>query len=146
MCKWRTAYTNSLPKCEFQYCKVSKEHLKFIPLQLVLVDSNNKLSLLIYRFFYLFDFIMWLKIIWWKVMWFWQKLLILLGQYKWDENISLQYTSAFQTGVYGLWNIYVMGLIFLYAPSHKRWNNSDNTGKFTLFFYQDKFIDEYTTH
>merc|ERR1712045_17803 len=48
------------------------------------------------------------------------------GQYKWDENISLQYTSAFQTGVYGLWNIYVMGLIFLYAPSHKRWNNSDN--------------------
>ena len=73
--------------------------------------------------------------------------MILLGQYKWDENISLQYTSAFQTGVYGLWNIYVMGLIFLYAPSHKRWNNSDNdTGKFTLFFYQDKFIDEYTTH
>ena len=62
-------------------------------------------------------------------------ILILLGQYKWDENISLQYTSAFQTGVYGLWNIYVMGLIFLYAPSHKRWNNSDNnTGKFTVLF------------
>ena len=65
-----------------------------------------------------------------------KQLLILLGQYKWDENISLQYTSAFQTGVYGLWNIYVMGLIFLYAPSHKRWNNSDNnTGKFNYYIY-----------
>jgi len=48
------------------------------------------------------------------------------GQYKWDENISLEYTSAFMTGVYGLWNIYIMGLIFLYAPSHKKWNNSEN--------------------
>ena len=48
------------------------------------------------------------------------------GQYKWDDNISLEYTSAFMTGVYGLWNIYIMGLIFLYAPSHKNWSNSSN--------------------
>ena len=48
------------------------------------------------------------------------------GQYKWDENISLEYTSGFMTGVYGLWNIYIMGLLFLYAPSHKNWASSDN--------------------
>jgi len=47
------------------------------------------------------------------------------GQYKWDENISLEYTSGFMTLVYGLWNIYVMGLLFLYAPSHKQWSNSN---------------------
>jgi hypothetical protein len=47
------------------------------------------------------------------------------GQYKWDEDISLEYTSGFMTGVYGLWNIYIMGLIFLYAPSHKQWNSSE---------------------
>ena len=51
------------------------------------------------------------------------------GQYKWDENISLDYTSAFMTGVLGLWNVYIMGLIFLYAPSHKRWNNSENSAE-----------------
>merc|ERR1712045_579653 len=47
------------------------------------------------------------------------------GQYKWDEDISLEYTSGFMTLVYGLWNIYVMGLLFLYAPSHKQWSNSN---------------------
>jgi len=46
------------------------------------------------------------------------------GQYKWDEDISLEYTSGFMTGVYGMWNIYVLGLLFLYAPSHKQWNTS----------------------
>ena len=30
------------------------------------------------------------------------------------------------TGVYGLWNIYIFGLIFLYAPSHKPWGDEDN--------------------
>lgn len=30
------------------------------------------------------------------------------------------------TGVYGLWNIYIFGLIFLYAPSHKYWGDEDN--------------------
>jgi len=46
------------------------------------------------------------------------------GQYKWDEDISLEYTSGFMTGVYGMWNIYIMGLLFLYAPSHKQWPTS----------------------
>ncbi|KAK8746066.1 hypothetical protein OTU49_017247 [Cherax quadricarinatus] len=43
------------------------------------------------------------------------------GQWSWDENIKLEYTSAFFTGVYGMWNIYTFALICLYAPSHKRW-------------------------
>merc|ERR1719328_18145 len=41
-----------------------------------------------------------------------------------DEDISLEYTSGFMTGVYGMWNIYIMGLLFLYAPSHKQWPTS----------------------
>merc|ERR1719291_320779 len=50
------------------------------------------------------------------------------GAYKWDEELgeTLQYTSGFMTGVYGMWNIYIFGLLFLYAPSHKQWGNDDN--------------------
>lgn len=43
------------------------------------------------------------------------------GQWKWDDNIELELTSAFFTGVYGMWNIYIFALIILYAPSHKKW-------------------------
>ena len=53
------------------------------------------------------------------------------GGTKWDEDIresgALEYTSGFMTGVYGLWNIYIFGLLFLYAPSHKTWANEDTT-------------------
>ena len=50
------------------------------------------------------------------------------GAYKWDEDLgeTLQYTSGFMTGVYGMWNIYIFGLLFLYAPSHKQWANEDS--------------------
>jgi len=68
------------------------------------------------------------------------------GAYKWDEDLghTLEYTSGFMTGVYGMWNIYIFGLLFLYAPSHKSWGNEDtaSTGEEVEFDVRGPAISE----
>lgn len=51
------------------------------------------------------------------------------GKWKWDDNVEVEFTSAFLTGVYGMWNIYIFALIILYAPSHKKWVADSTSGK-----------------
>ena len=47
------------------------------------------------------------------------------GRWNFNENVELEFSSAFFTGVYGMWNIYIFALMILYAPSHKKWPTNE---------------------
>ena len=47
------------------------------------------------------------------------------GRWNVHENVELEFSSAFFTGVYGMWNIYIFALMILYAPSHKKWATNE---------------------
>uniref|UniRef100_A0A7M4EYK3 Wnt ligand secretion mediator n=1 Tax=Crocodylus porosus TaxID=8502 RepID=A0A7M4EYK3_CROPO len=56
------------------------------------------------------------------------------GHWKWGD-LTIQANSAFFTGIYGMWNLYVFALMFLYAPSHKNYGEDQSNGKTGLSGY-----------
>lgn len=49
------------------------------------------------------------------------------SQWHWSDNVDIEFSSAFLVGVYGMWNIYIASMIILYAPSHKKWPENNET-------------------
>ncbi|KAG9341521.1 hypothetical protein JZ751_019026 [Albula glossodonta] len=50
------------------------------------------------------------------------------GDLRFIGEYPLRVNSAFFTGMYGTWNLYVFAVMFLYAPSHKRHGDVQSSG------------------
>lgn len=67
------------------------------------------------------------------------------GHWKWGDY-TVQVNSAFFTGIYGMWNLYVFALMFLYAPSHKYYGEDHSNGDLGVNSSEDLQLTTTITH
>lgn len=67
------------------------------------------------------------------------------GHWHWGDY-NVQVNSAFFTGIYGMWNLYVFAIMFLYAPSHKRYGDEQSNGDLGVNSGEDIQLTTTITH
>ncbi|MBN3313254.1 WLS protein, partial [Atractosteus spatula] len=67
------------------------------------------------------------------------------GHWHWGDY-TVQVNSAFFTGIYGMWNLYVFTIMFLYAPSHKRYGDEQSNGDLGVNSGEDIQLTTTITH